>query len=253
MKRLTIRVQNTARREDYHQSYALPVTIGRAGDNDVSLDEHDTEASRYHAELSTDGTDIFLKDRSLNGTRVPSGTIRNETIRLRTGDQFTISGYRFTLSVPAVYTLRHTDRTGRPLATFDLMPGGGVVAAWTGGRLIVEAVGSHQEMERRYGAAGACLYFQIAGDKPMLNVVSNRQQIDITVNKTARADDKLDLNALDVIHADGERFDIVRQGEDTLVCGNCHQLVPYKVQGQCHFCGFDLTSGHTVLVRPFKL
>lgn len=236
-------------RKDYKQAYPLPVTIGRASDNSILLDENDTEASRYHAEVFSEGARLYVRDRSLNGTRVGSRTLHDETAQINPGDEIRISDYRISISVPALFTLRHTDRSGRPLTSFDLPSQGGVVAAWTGGGFLCEEVGSQEELEKRYSAASECLFFHMNVDKPMLSIVANRSRADIRVNDQPFTGSKSTLSSRDVIKASGERFDLVMQGEEVLVCGNCHQLVPYVVQGQCEFCGQDLTSAHTCLIR----
>ena len=60
-------------------------TIGRASDNDVAL-PHDSEVSRYHAEVRREGATLVLYDRnSRNGTFVNNAQITSHT--LREGDQ----------------------------------------------------------------------------------------------------------------------------------------------------------------------
>lgn len=249
MRRLTLRIQNPELRKDYQQSFELPVNIGRASDNGIRLDEADAEASRYHAEIFSQGAQLYLRDRSLNGTRVGGRKVHNETVEIGAGDEIGISDYRITVSVPSQFTLRYTDRLGRPLQTFDLTSRGGVVAAWTGGGFICEAIGSKEEAGRRYGAAPECLYFHLSGETPALSIVSNKAGVDIRVNDQPVRDSGKTLNSRDVIKVSGERFDLVKQGEELLVCGHCGHLVPYVVQGQCGICGQDLTSAHTCLVR----
>ncbi|GAB4230016.1 MAG: hypothetical protein Kow0032_11580 [Methyloligellaceae bacterium] len=252
MKRLTIHVRNPALREEYTQSFKGPVLIGRASDNDIQIDERESEASRYHAEIFSDGTRLYLRDRSLNGTVVSGREIRDQTVEIRPGEPFSITNYEFVVSVPSDFTLRHTDRYGRPLSTFDLVAGGGVAAVRRDGVITCEQVSSLDEVRRRFASAECCVYFTLDGETPTLSVIANRTPDQaVMVNRIPIEGNSARLNSLDVIYIGDERLDLVVQGEEVLVCGNvnCTQLVPYVVQGQCKFCGQDLHAGQTCLVR----
>lgn len=251
MKRLTVHVHNPSLREEYTQSYSDPILIGRGSDNDIVLDERESEASRYHVEIFSEGARLYVRDRSLNGTMVSGREISDETVELRPGEKFFIFDYSFTVSIPSDYTLRHTDRYGRALKTYELVGGGGIAAVSRGGVFNCEPVGGIDELKRRFGSADCCVYFLLEREKPAISVVTNRAGFGVQVNKIPMQGSTAALVSMDVVYIEDERFDLVVQGEEILVCGNvnCTQLLPYAVQGQCKFCGQDLTSGQTCLIR----
>lgn len=74
----------------------LPVTIGRGGDNDVTLDSN--EVSRLHASLRDELGAIILHDEaSRNGTFVNAERIDHSI--LTDGDRFQIASFAFTLQI----------------------------------------------------------------------------------------------------------------------------------------------------------
>jgi len=251
MKRLTVHVHNPSLREEYTQSFGDPILIGRGSDNDIVLDERESEASRYHAEIFSEGSRLYVRDRSLNGTVVSGREINDQTAELRPGDKFSIFDYSFIVSVQSDFTLRHTDRYGRPLKTYELVAGGGVAAVSRGGAFNCEPVSGVDELKRRFGSGDCCVYFSLERENPAISVVTNRAGFGVQVNRIPMQGSTAVLASMDVVYIGDERFDLVVQGEEILVCGNinCTQLVPYAVQGQCKFCGQDLTSGQTCLVR----
>ena len=67
----------------------MPVTFGRAGDNDLRL-PYDTRISRYHAKITKEGDSYWLEDlKSTNGTHLDETRITGR-VRISSGDIFAV-------------------------------------------------------------------------------------------------------------------------------------------------------------------
>jgi len=94
------------------RSYPLmnqPITIGRAADNAIVLD--DKRVSRHHAAVSDEGGVCLLRDlNSQNGTWLSDRKI--ETAELRAGDIFVIGGSSIMLDAVGEDVFTHDDTAG---------------------------------------------------------------------------------------------------------------------------------------------
>lgn len=103
--------QNQLTEEQEEQIFDLPVAIGRditqlpQGMSPVVLLDSSKQVSRFHAEITADNNQVYLQDKSANGTKLNDEKLRGERRPLNSGDRVTIGNYTITVVlIPDGYT-----------------------------------------------------------------------------------------------------------------------------------------------------
>lgn len=68
------------------------ISIGRSKNCDISLDQRCIYASKIHATIFYDGTQLMFRDRSTNGTLINNINVHNRAVPINRGDIIMISG-----------------------------------------------------------------------------------------------------------------------------------------------------------------
>ncbi|MBQ8968250.1 MAG: FHA domain-containing protein [Bacteroidaceae bacterium] len=68
------------------------VTIGRSKNSDIYLDDHCQYASKYHATLYYDGSQLMYRDTSTNGTLINNINVKNRAVPIHHGDTIMVAG-----------------------------------------------------------------------------------------------------------------------------------------------------------------
>ena len=95
--------QNQLTEEQEEQIFDLPLAIGRditqlpQGMSPVVLLDSSKQVSRFHAEITSDNNQVYLEDKSANGTKLNDEKLRGERRPLNSGDRMTIGNYTITV------------------------------------------------------------------------------------------------------------------------------------------------------------
>lgn len=68
------------------------VTIGRAKDSDIYLDQRCAYASSRHGTIYFDGSQMMFRDTSTNGTMINNVMVHNRAVPINHGDQIVLAG-----------------------------------------------------------------------------------------------------------------------------------------------------------------
>lgn len=68
------------------------VTIGRSKSSDIYLDSHCQYASKHHATMYYDGSQLMYRDTSTNGTLINNINVKNRAVPIQHGDTIMVAG-----------------------------------------------------------------------------------------------------------------------------------------------------------------
>lgn len=70
------------------------ITIGRDPNSDIRIDERWDTASNNHADIKLENGELFYYDHSSNGTTINGKLIHHTHIRLQSGDEIVVGGFK---------------------------------------------------------------------------------------------------------------------------------------------------------------
>ena len=253
MQTVAIEVVNANRPDPLRRAYALPVKIGRGANCDIQLDSDNRAISRVHVEIVEEGGRIILYNRAsnLNSTQfLGRSLVPNERIEVTVGDQLKIFDYEVKIMSPARIGLVFSSRRDlKSRGEYHLVPGGGVLAYETAGRLAVEPVANLAKLDTARLAGAMAVLFYYDGEEPTFAVLSNPQSVQVMLDRGLVQQQALYVRPLDTIEFGDHRIEVLSVGEASIVCENasCQVLNHYDRSENCRLCGTRLFGATRIL------
>lgn len=236
--------------DDRQVSVELPVSIGRDPGNAIVLDIDDERYSRWHAEIQRARGGLELKDKSKNGTKIGSRTLKQEAAPLADEGRFAIFDYEFAVMLPAELQLILVGAgdAAREAHVLTADEGLFIIADKSGAR--IERATRDKGVSKSALAGKTALLCYLDGDKPVLANLGEAPGDEVQLNNAYLGSKPVYLQPYDVIFAGAARVEIHPVGRKARVCGNatCGLLNPDKLEENCRWCGDYLANSVTRII-----